>query len=133
MRVVDRMSREQAEFFVARGTLDPEFDRVTGQQIGYRIAGGARDPLDSDLSSVHLAIEMDLAQMEMNLEAKYARGSLLGRIYRAAEAIPEKSIVERVEAKVYVYKHVGPERGAILAGDEAVVTAREIDFGLSIN
>ncbi len=25
------------------------------------------------------------------------------------------------------------ERGAILAGDEAVVTAREIDFGLAIN
>lgn len=112
MRVMYRMSRQEAESLADRGAVDREYDKISGRQLGYRVAGGARDKVDGELRSVFMAAAIDLAQMERNAEC--GRRFSLRRMEHAAAAVPEESLAARVQAKIFVYPHVGPERGAIL-------------------
>ena len=112
-QVVYLLSRAEAEPLVVRGALDCEYNKITGRQIGYRLAGGTRDKVDGELRSVLLSSAIDAGQMECNAEPAWPFS--VKRIDRAAIAVPEESVLARVQAKIFVYPRVGPERGAILA------------------
>lgn len=114
-RVIDRISREEAELRVRMEVLAPVFDQLNGTHLGYRIAGADLNQVDADLQSIHTPAAISRREMELNLERSRTRGLSEGRRLERLKngELPEDQI-ERVQAKVRVYAAIGSGKGDIL-------------------
>ena len=114
-RVVRCYSHEYAEQMCARELWDPEFDSVSGELLGYRIAGGARAKVDTDLRTRRTDTGISPCEMQLNVEHSQTYGLReSARLERLKAGLDAEDDAERVQAKVRVYRDVTPERGSIL-------------------
>jgi hypothetical protein len=113
--VIRRVSRQQAEAMEAREVCRRDYDKVTGELLGFRVIGIEHRKMDSELPRTPTVPEITVVEMEMNL--------MRSRTYRLSEEqrlrlikdgkMPEDAI-ERAQAKIRVYPFVGQAKGDIL-------------------
>ncbi|UWZ84639.1 hypothetical protein [Occallatibacter riparius] len=114
-RVIQRTSLANAQLYEALKIWRREYDTVTGAHIGFRVIGAESKKVDSDLRSIQTAAAIDSAEMELNVERSCTAGlPEVLRLKRAKEGRLPEDEVERVQAKIAVYPHVGAAQGDIL-------------------
>lgn len=113
--VIRRVSLQQAEAMEAREVCRRDYDRSTGELLGFRVIGIEHRKMDSELRSTPTTPEISVGEMEMNV--------LRSRTYRLNEEMRLKLIkdgempedaIERAQAKIRVYPLVGAAKGDIL-------------------
>lgn len=114
-QVLTRASVEMGEQHERLGVWRREYDPTTGEWIGYRVIGKEARKVDSDLQTMHSTPSISASEMQINVARSRTAGlTEPHRLERAvAGRLPEDK-VERVQAKVRVYAHIGPAKGDIL-------------------
>ncbi len=114
-RIVRRISREEAELQVRMEILRPEFDRLSGDLLGYRVPG-CDTRVDQDLRPLRTSAAISVQEMERFVCGMSRTFGLreADRMARVRDGELPEDEVERTRAKVRVYPYVGAARGDIL-------------------
>jgi hypothetical protein len=113
-RVIQRISREEAELRVRMEALRPEFDQLNGDLLGFRVAGLDK-AVDQDLPTRFTGAAISFREMELNVARSRTRGLReLDRMQRIKDGKAPEDEAERAQAKVRVFPFVGAARGDIL-------------------
>lgn len=110
---------------VASGSMREVFDEITHLCIGYQMLAVSEQRGDQDLPSVTSTASISRFEMEVNAgllgRSRTAGLTEAQRLERAAqrdersgEYLTPEDVVERVQAKVLIFPHIGAERGDIL-------------------
>ena len=104
-----------ASIYEELGVWRREYDTQTGALDGFRLVGAETNKVDSDLRSIPSVPAIDMASMELYVGKSRTRGLREAerlKLIKNGEAPEDK--IERVQAKVRVYRMVGAAKGDIL-------------------
>jgi hypothetical protein len=117
-RVVSRTGLKDAQLYEALGVWRREYDKTTGQMLGFRMIGQETDKVDSDLQHMGTPVAISTTQMEVNAMGTRASHTFRltepDRLARIKNGLPPEDAAERTLAKVRVYNEIGAAKGDIL-------------------
>lgn len=117
-RRIAQTSLKEALLYEALGVWRREYDKTTGQHIGFRLVGAETDRVDGDLPHSFTSVAISKTEMEINAggirSSHTFRLTEPDRLARIKNGLPPEDAAERTLAKVRVYKRVGAARGDIL-------------------